>query len=586
MRVECRLLASWASPLALLALLQGQAWAQTAARNQAQAEILPPDIIVTAQKRSERLQDVPMSITAASAEQLQSRGVTSTDDLAKLVPGFTFQKSTYGLPIYFIRGVGFFETTLGVSPAVTVYTDQFPYPYAPMSRGVVLDLERVEVLKGPQGTLFGQNSTGGAVNYIAAKPTRDLAAGLQVTYGRFNELSVEGFLSGPLSDTVSARLAVRHEYQDDWQKSYVNHESIGEKHFTNVRVILDWRPSDTIRFELQAQGWRDRSDTQQPQFIAYAPLVPPSAGGVPPMYPVADFPSAPRGPRAAAWDPAFDFARNDRFYQFNLRADVDVAESVTLTSLSSYGHLKIDVPQDLDATVYPAHRTEIRGEVESFSQEFRLNGAAGPRFKWMVGGNYQHDVVDELLAMDPGLVSSSSVGPFTWTDTNVFNRQTVSTRSLFGSIDYKIVDTVELQGSVRYSKQDRRFRGCTADTGNGEFAGAFNFLIGFVTGVPGHIPPGGCITLAPDFTPQAITTGTLDEDNLAWRIGANWKPREGMMLYANATKGYKAGSFGTLPAATQDQYIPVKQESVLAYETGFKVDIRSARPVDRGSFLL
>ncbi len=144
------------------------------------------EIVVTAQKRNERLSDVPMSITAASSEQLESRGIANTDDLAKLVPGFTFQKSNYGLPIYYIRGVGFSDTTLGVSPAVTVYVDQIPLPFSPMSRGAILDLERVEVLKGPQGTLFGQNSTGGAINYIAARPT-------DAHRSKFQQIAVQRF---------------------------------------------------------------------------------------------------------------------------------------------------------------------------------------------------------------------------------------------------------------------------------------------------------------------------------------------------------------------------------------------------------
>src|SRR6266481_7504008 len=147
-----------ASTIFMLVMLgySTQALAQSVPSDKSQtAAVSLEEIIVTAEKRSERLQDVPMSITAATGDQLKSLGVTSADDLAKVVPGFSAQKSAYGLPVYFIRGVGFFDTTLGVSPAVTVYTDQIPLPFAPMSRGAVLDLERVEVLKGPQGTLFG-----------------------------------------------------------------------------------------------------------------------------------------------------------------------------------------------------------------------------------------------------------------------------------------------------------------------------------------------------------------------------------------------------------------------------------------------
>lgn len=163
-----------------------------------QEEVNVGDIIVTAQKRSERLTDVPISITAASGEQLAKAGVVSPGDLGKIVPGFTYQPSNYGPPVYSIRGVGFFDNALAGSPTVTVYVDQVPLPYLAMTAGATLDLERVEVLKGPQGTLFGQNSTGGAVNFLAAKPTRDLSFGLSGEYARFNQVSAGGFISGPI----------------------------------------------------------------------------------------------------------------------------------------------------------------------------------------------------------------------------------------------------------------------------------------------------------------------------------------------------------------------------------------------------
>jgi outer membrane receptor protein involved in Fe transport len=153
--------------------------AQSSSNAPAPGELI--EVVVTAQKRSERLQDVPISITAVTGEQLVDAGVTDTSQLTKVVPGFAYQQSSYGTPIYSIRGIGFYDTSVGISPAVSVYLDQAPLPFSVMARGATLDLERVEVLKGPQGTLFGQNSTGGAINYIAAKPTAIPEAGVDFT---------------------------------------------------------------------------------------------------------------------------------------------------------------------------------------------------------------------------------------------------------------------------------------------------------------------------------------------------------------------------------------------------------------------
>lgn len=178
------------------------------------------DIIVTAQKRSERLLDVPLSITAVSGEALQDRQINSPEQLEQVVPGFTYQKSSFGAPVFTLRGIGFYNLSASVSPAVSIYLDQVPLAYSAMAQGAALDLERVEVLKGPQGTLFGQNSTGGAINYISAKPTSHPAAGFDLTYGRFNAVEAQGYISGPITSTLKARLFARYESRDPWQRGY------------------------------------------------------------------------------------------------------------------------------------------------------------------------------------------------------------------------------------------------------------------------------------------------------------------------------------------------------------------------------
>src|SRR3984957_789138 len=136
------------------------------------------EITVTAQKWEQSADTVGMPITAATGEVLKERRITSVADLPRLVPGFTIQQSDFNSTSFTLRGVGFFNSDLATPPAVTLYVEQAPLPYPAMTKLAAFDLARVEVLKGPQGTLFGQNATGGAVNYIAAKPTAEFAAGL------------------------------------------------------------------------------------------------------------------------------------------------------------------------------------------------------------------------------------------------------------------------------------------------------------------------------------------------------------------------------------------------------------------------
>src|SRR5262245_356158 len=172
---------AWAktAKASLLALaIPSAAHAQDAATTSAdQVE----EIVVTAFKREQSVNTVGISITAATGEVLRLRDITSVADLTRLVPGLTIQDSGFNSTSFTLRGVGFFNSDLSTPPAVTVYVDEAPLPYPAMTKLAAFDLARVEVLKGPQGTLFGQNATGGAVNYIAAKPTEVFEAGADVT---------------------------------------------------------------------------------------------------------------------------------------------------------------------------------------------------------------------------------------------------------------------------------------------------------------------------------------------------------------------------------------------------------------------
>lgn len=533
-----------------------------------QAEAPPPgDIIVTAQKRSERLRDVPVSITAVTGEQLKTQGITTPDALVKVTPGFSLNKTVYGTPVFYIRGVGFNDTALGASPAVTAYTDQLPIPYSPEARGATLDLERVEVLKGPQGTLFGQNSTGGAINFIAAKPTATLKSGFDLTVGRFNEVDAEAFLSGPLTDTLSARIAVRNEYRGDWQRGYVIDQSLGEKQFQNARAIIDWHPTSGLKVELSATGWRDRSDSQQPQFVAFVPQTTgPRANPLP--FPIQSFPSAPSDDRAASWDPQRDFRQNNWYYQFGGRIDLTLSDDVSLTSLTSYSRYSQHVVTDFDSTSYPLTLAIQEGNVRSFSQELRLNGELlEDRVKWVIGGNYQNDrVLDRLFENPITITAVPIVRSF-----RIDNLQKVNTKSMFGSLEVKLTDKLTAQASARYSKQDRDFTGCLYDTGDGTAAALFGLLLNRT------YTAGACITPSPADPTRTGVNSSLNEDNVSWRGGLSWKPDSNTLLYANVTRGYKSGSFPTIPYLTPDNYAPVKQESVTAYEAGAKLSFLQHR---------
>ena len=532
------------------------------------------EVTVTAQKRTERLSDVPLSITATTGEQLAKEGVVDATGLERVVPGFTYQKSTYGAPVFAIRGIGVYDTFIGMSPTVTVYVDQVPLPYLVMSPAAGLDLERLEVLKGPQGTLFGQNSTGGAINYIAAKPTKELSMGGDATYGRFDEVDANAFISGPVTSTVGARLSVRRESRSDWQESESRPgDQLGKRDFTATRLLLDWQPADQARFELNVNGWWDKSDTQAAQFEEFSPARSPG-------YPEATLAlsqrlPAPQDPRIADWDANDAFKVDDRFYQVALHGDFNLSEQLTLTSISAYSHYRARERVDSDGTNFNDFTHGVIGDIGSLSQELRVAGNLGERTTVTIGGNFQHDIVDDE---DVGHFNATNagVGPARYQDFINLADQNVITRAGFGALDFKLTDTLTAQGSARYTSQTRNFRGCLQDAGDGKLAAGIDFLRFLATGHFNPAPAGSCVTVDAAFNTIPLVRDSLDQNNVSWRTGLNWKPAEETLIYGNVTKGYKAGSFTPLPAVFASQLTPITQESVLAYELGFR-----AAPLER-----
>ena len=517
-----------------------------------------PEIVVTAQKRSENINKVGISINAVSAETLKASGITSTADLVKVVSGFNFTPSAYGTPVYALRGIGFYETSLAASPTVSLYVDEVPLPLSIMSIAANLDVERVEVLKGPQGTLFGQNSTAGAINYIAAKPTSDWHYGGDVTYGRFNRGGASAFISGPVSDTLKMRAAVRWDHSGDWQYSYTRNDRRGEGNVLAGRLLLDWTPTDRLSVNLNVNGFEDKSDNQAAQFIAAASARSPAA--------LSAYPLPPANDRAADWDAGHGFRRNVRFYQISARVDYTFSDAAKLTSISAFDQLDRKSQADADGTALPTFDVATPGRAKNFSQEIRLSGKTGGA-QYVVGASYAHDNIE-----DEGSVLDSSVSSLPFKAARGVANQTVNTYAVFGNLDYKILSTVTLTGGIRYTNQKRSFSGCTYDSGAGDAA---RLLSGIATALSHQtvvIPAGGCVTLGTNFLP-GVQHLQLNQDNVSWRAGVNWEIGQNALLYANVSRGYKSGSFPAIGAVIYSQYAPAVQESVLAYEAGYKLTV-------------
>jgi outer membrane receptor protein involved in Fe transport len=532
------------------------------------------EIVVTANKREQNLNDVGLAVAVLGGNEMKDQGISSLADIAQSVPGLSFTPTPTSTPVYTLRGIGFYETSLGAYPTVPVYIDEFPLSFPATTSHSAFDLERVEVLKGPQGTLFGQNATGGAINLIAAKPTREFQAGNQFTYGRFNEVDDEAFVSGSLSDTLTARVAVRYERADGWQISNTRPDDTnGKKNNLMGRMLLEYRPNDTLRLQLDINGWHDGGQTEAPQYVALIPQQTP-----PPN--VANAAFSPLTPRAADWTPGLPF-KDDRMGQVALRGDVNITDSITLTSLTSFVAYHQDQRDDADGL--PAITLDLateKGDIRSVAQELRLSNGGKDALRWVVGGNYEHSTVNQTVNdIFPDSSTAYIFVPLGYPHFYIVDQssdQKITNKAVFVNTEYDLSKPLTVNAGVRYTQSNRDGKLCSSDPGPQPGVGAFfyNILYG------GALGPyaGQCYVLNDTSTPingvppgsPGPYAGSLDESNVSWRTGLNWKPTPGLLVYGNVAKGYKAGSFPTVSATTFTQFFPVKQESVLTYEAGFK----------------
>lgn len=529
------------------------------------------EIVVTATKRAESINDVPMSITAASGDELLAAGVRSADDLGKIVPGFTFTQSAYSTPVYSLRGVGFYNYDIGSTPTVTVYQDEAPLPFSAMTRSAGFDLERVEVLKGPQGLLFGSNSTGGAVNYIAARPTDTLKAGVDAGYGRFDAWELGGFVSGPLSDNVRVRLAARHEGSGAWQRSATRPDDRnGKRDFTQVRGLIDFGVGERFTAKLGVNAFWDKSDVQAAQLIQVNPLIPPF---VDPR--LLALPLVKVDARVGDWTTGTNPKRDDRQWQLTGRFDYELTDNVTITSLTSYSDYRQNDVVDPDATSLVLADTVDRGSIKAFFQELRLSGEFGEGSRWIVGGNYENNKVHEVQALRA--TNASGFAPFA-----VFfglpvpdvipisSDQRFRNAAAFANLDLAVTGTVTLHGGLRYTDTSVDFTGCTGNSANGSLAIGLGILS---QGNPLALGPNPVCTQLDATLQPAITQTKLSQNNLSWRAGIDFQPNRDTLLYANVSRGYKVGAFPLIPASSVSQYTPVTQEKLTAYEAGFKLTL-------------
>lgn len=533
-----------ASPLVLAMLCGGhQTLAQqpsSDASNSSAQPLSTNEIIVTANRRSESANKVGMSINAISADSLRQARIQSADDLPQLVPGLTVAKGS-GVPIYTLRGIGFNSTNIGSTGTVGTYINEVAYAYPFMMNGPIYDLERIEVLKGPQGTLYGRNTTGGLIDQITAKPGDSFAAGLTAEVGNYDTHNFEGYVNLPLSSILSARIAARREDSDKgWQKSVSRPgDRQGEVHNLGLRGSIALEPDSSFKALFTANYWQNKSDTRVGQFAGLLPTstTPPTSLFLNPYYGLGTAnPLQPFRGRQADW--LADSSRqantvasdgsitslgipgsleyDSDFIGLALHLDYALSDSVRIVSISSYNHLRRDDVSDIGGVAIEASgQQHLTGDVKTYAEELRLEGEIGT-VKWLFGGYYGRDrvtdrndylsgagavitllrtlgqvvILPQAQAAYPG-VALNPAGTTAEQIANGFRSSTFTgkyrntTKSLFGSATWDINDRFALTLGARYSVDNLKVDTGLRDTGDGSSAAIWNTAIRYANLVGG-----------------------------------------------------------------------------------------------------
>lgn len=556
-----------------------------AAQNDNRGGVLE-EIIVTAQKREQSLQDVGVAVTAFTGNQIHELGFTNTTDIVSMTPGlnYTVPNAESSQINFFLRGVGLNDFADANENPVAVYVDDV---YRPAMGGLsfqLFDMERVEVLRGPQGTLFGRNTTGGLVHYVSKRPGDELDGYFNATFGDFSQVKLEGAIGGPFSDTLSGRLSLATNQNDGWTKNRAGPD-YNETDAKAARGQLLFTPSESV--DLLLAGWWSDNDAnvgawqhQATRFNADGESVPLgpneqdmsvdcNADG---MLDAGDLRPAPgtdcfgyRDTDGDPWAGAYDRDGRVKVETKGISAalDWDISPGVTLTSITAVQSVDRLQSEDTEASPFPLIQPTFAATTDTFTQELRIAGGS-ESFRWLAGLYYFDNKVDGHYDLD-----LTNLG---FVFFNADFTQKTDSLAAFGQVEFDLADQWTLIAGARFANEEK-----TLDYLNTDESGLFEFLFGS--------------DVAFDFSQD--TVGDLakhDDNSVSGKVELDWRPHDDLLLYGSISQGTKSAGFNVgfldqtfLFASNTPDTIPFGDETLLSYEVGFKSTIFDGRARLNGS---
>jgi iron complex outermembrane receptor protein len=528
------------------------------AQEQAAAESDSIEIVVTAQKRSESIQDVPVAVSVVTGQQLENLGAVNIEGATALVPSLTFRKGGTSLnSSLFLRGVGTINFSIAAEPSVAVVLDGVVLARAGEGFGDLYDLERIEVLRGPQGTLFGKNASAGVVNIVSKRPEAEFGGSVELGAFEGGEYKAKAMVNAPLSDTVRSRITAFYgEYDGNIRNLTTGQDINGYKRY-GVRAVVEADASETLKLTAIAD-WRKADDDCCGEVIGTAPT-----GAASGTLPGVNF--AGDGVRQVRNN--LVTRTEEEAWGVSLQGDLEMGDH-TLTSITSYrkwDNREIREGDWLDRVYVGVAQLHDDGpqKADTLTQELRLTSPTGQMFEYVVGGYYYRadaertftrNVITCTASTSPAVTGGTAVPCLagTSTTTNISGTATFGSTfenmALFGQGTINVSDAFRVIAGLRFTSDDlSTFHSRTVTATGPGIAANFAF------------------------------TGETDKTNLSGKAGVQYDVNDDTMAYATYSRGYKGPAFNTFFNMGATATNVIDAETVDAGEVGIKTKLLDGR---------
>jgi iron complex outermembrane receptor protein len=517
--------------------------AAPASADGAEAQTGVADIVVTAQRREERLQDVPLAVSAFSGDNLAAQQIQTTLDLPRLVPNMvgTNNVGLGSANTYFIRALGNTESIATFDPPVGTYVDEIYVSRQNANNFAFFDVDRIEVLRGPQGTLFGRNTTGGAINVILKKPGRDLAGFAEASYGRFDSWTARGSIDLPVSDTLLTKFSGFLDRSDGFVRNETTGERVNGRRSYGLRGALRYVPTDTFTWDIAVDYIRDNSVNlpsreEDGRYFARTGL----SKEVP-------------GLRNLVIGRKGDFELQNVVKSLNVTSNIAVEYGDhTLSLITGYRRLRQDYVLDVFDGPFPTGGFALAnaGLFKQFSQEAKLAGSFGEEIDYVAGLFYIYEDNLTDFADIFTLPFGPSGFPLVLTDRRLFNK--TSAPAVYAQVNWHPTQQLTVTAGARYTSEEKTF----SVIGNNNPLALANFS-------------------TPDITAFGIPTSKSTK-LLTPRLAVHYDFTPDVMIFASATRGFRSGGWNAR-AITAQTFREFGPEKVWSYEGGLRSDLLGRR---------